>query len=150
MLVAGVCNPTGEAASYNGLYLTATELDGLVAEIRGTPIKAEHTGEALGTVVSGFVDDTGALNCVVRIDDSLEGEIARGLVRDGVASDFSLGYTVEVSHSANSLRAGRKQLLEISLVRRGAREGCRIMAYSDDNSDAIHVRRDPWAAFDLT
>ena len=150
MLVAGVCNPTGEAAGYNGLYLTAGELEGLAAGIRGTPVKAEHTGEALGTVVSGFVDRTGALNCVVRIDDSLEGEIARGLVRDGIAADFSLGYTVEVTHSEERLLAGRKQLLEISLVRRGAREGCRIVAYADDNSEAVHLRRDPWAAFDLS
>jgi hypothetical protein len=154
MLVSGVCNPRGEAAGYNGLYLTAAELETVAAEIRGTPLKAEHSGEALGTVVSGFVDDAGALHCVARIngsrDGSLEGEIARGLVRDGVAADFSLGYTVEVSHSADRLRAGRKQVLEISLVRRGAREGCRILAYADDGSDAVHVRRDPWADFDLT
>lgn len=150
MLVAGVCNPTGEESGYNGLYLTAGELTGLLGEIKGTPVKAEHTGEALGTVISGFVDSTGALNCVIRINDSLEGEIARGLVRDGIAADFSLGYTVDVTHSHERLLAGKKRLLEISLVRRGARRGCHIMAYADDNSDATLLRRDPWAMFDLT
>lgn len=125
-------------------------MTGLAADIRGTPVKAEHTGEALGTVVSGFVDGTGALNCVVRLDNSLQGEIARGLVRDGIAADFSLGYTVEVTHSEKRLLAGNKKLLEISLVRRGAREGCHITAYTDDHSDAVHLRRDPWAEFDLT
>ena len=150
MLVTGVCNPRGEAAGYNGLYLTADELEEVAAAMRGTPVKAEHSGEALGSVVSGFVDDAGALHCVARIDDTLEGEIARGLVRDGVAADFSLGYTVEVTHSEDRLRAGKKQVLEISLVRRGAREGCRILAYADDGSAAVHVRRDPWAAFDLS
>lgn len=150
MLVAGVCNPTGEAVGYNGLYLTAPELQGLVEDIRGTPVKAEHSGEALGTVVSGFVDKSGALNCIIRIGDSLEGEITRGLVRDGIAADFSLGYTVDVTHSEKRLLAGSKRLLEISIVRRGAREGCHIMAYSDDTSEAVHLRRDPWAAFDMS
>ena len=111
MLVSGVCNPTGEASGYNGLYLTQEELRAMAGNIRGTPVKAEHTGTALGRVVSGFVDDRGALNCVVRIDDSLYGEITRGLVRDGVAADFSLGYSVDVEHSRERLLAGKKTLL---------------------------------------
>ena len=144
-----MCNPRGERDEYNGLYLTGSELQRMVASIRGTPVKAEHTGETLGRVVSGFVSEEGTLNCVVRIDDSLEGEIAKGLVRDGIASDFSLGYSVQVEHSADRLIAGEKRLLEISIVRRGAREGCRILAYTDDGQDSVFLRRDPWFAFDL-
>ena len=67
-----MCNPRGERDEYNGLYLTGSELQRMVASIRGTPVKAEHTGETLGRVVSGFVSEEGTLNCVVRIDDSLE------------------------------------------------------------------------------
>lgn len=122
----------------------------MASSMRGTPVKAEHTGEALGSVVSSYVDDKGALRCVVRIDDSLEGEIARGLVRDGIATDFSLGYTVDVSHSNSYLKAGKKQVLEVSLVRRGAREGCHVYHYTDDHSDLVHERRDPWVFFDLS
>ena len=96
-------------------------MTGLAADIRGTPVKAEHTGEALGTVVSGFVDGTGALNCVVRLDNSLQGEIARGLVRDGIAADFSLGYTVEVTHSEKRLLAGeQKAARDLAGAARGA------------------------------
>ena len=148
-MVAGICNPRGERNEYNGLYLTAQELQNLVPSIRGTPVKAEHTGESLGRVVSGYVSDDGALNCVIRIDDSLEGEIAKGLVRDGIASDFSLGYSVQVQHRADRLLAGDKSLLEISIVRRGAREGCRILAFCGDSDDSVFLRRDPWFAFDL-
>jgi phage head maturation protease len=149
MLIAGVCNPQGECSGYNGLYLTGEELVDLAATMRGTPVKAEHTGAVLGTVVSGYVASDGALNCVVRLDETLEGEIVRGLVRDGVAADFSLGYNVDVAQSDKRLVAGKKTLLEVSVVRRGARQGCHIMAYADDTSDAMHVRRDPWYAFEM-
>ena len=71
MLVARVCNPTGEAEGYNGLYLIQNELVNVASSMRGTPVMAEHTGQALGSVVSSYVDDTGALQCVVRIDDTL-------------------------------------------------------------------------------
>lgn len=149
MLVAGVCNPTGESEGYNGLYLTANELNDVANSMRGTPVKAEHTGHALGSVVSSYVDESGALQCVVRIDDTLEGEIARGLVRDGIATDFSLGYSVDVSHSKTRLKAGKKHVLEVSLVRRGAREGCHVYSFTDDRSDIVHMRRDSWSEFDL-
>ena len=149
MLIAGDCNPRGAREEYNGLNLTAQELQGLVSSIRGTPVKAEHTGQPLGRVVSGYVSDAGALNCVIRIDDSLQGEIAKGLVRDGIASDFSLGYSVQVRHSADRLVAGEKSLLEISIVRRGARGGCHILAFAEDGHDSVYLRRDPWFAFDL-
>ena len=152
MLVAGICNPRGERSGYNGLYLTEDEITRVVSNIKGVPVKAEHTGEALGRVVSGFVDESGALNCVVYLDDTLEGSIAKGLVRDGIAADFSLGYSVDVSHSqaTNGLKAGQKTLLEISLVRRGAREGCHVLAYADEGDPAVSFVSDPWSVFDLT
>jgi acyl-coenzyme A thioesterase PaaI-like protein len=149
MLIAGVCNPRGEADGYNGLYLTRAELEQVAASMKGTPVKAEHSGAALGAVVSSYIDAAGALNCVVRLDDSVEGEIVRGLVRDGIASDFSLGYRVNVSQSQHRLLAGEKTVLEVSVVRRGARRGCHIMAYTADPGDTLHVRRDPWFAFNL-
>ena len=71
MLVMGVCNPAGESAGYNGLYFTDSELRELASEGRmlHVPVKAEHRGEQLGTVVSSFVDAAGRLNCVMRIAD---------------------------------------------------------------------------------
>ena len=157
MLVMGVCNPAGESAGYNGLYFTDSELRELASEGRllNVPVKAEHRGEELGTVVSGFVDAAGRLNCVMRIaDDTVQGAIAAGLVKDGIARELSLGYSVDVAHSENKLRAGAKNVLEISLVRKGAREACFVTAYEEEGQhtrfrSAQFQEADPWAFFDL-
>ena len=117
MLLLGIANPTGESESYNGLYLRDCELRSAAPALNGTPVKAEHVGDDLGKVVSAFVDDEGKLNCVMKIDESsVQGAIAAGLVRSGVAADLSLGYAVDVRHSApDRLQAGVKRILEVSL-----------------------------------
>jgi hypothetical protein len=160
MLIMGVCNPAGESASYNGLYFTDAELHDLAKEGRllNIPVKAEHRGEQLGTVVSSFMDTDGKLNCVMRIDDNtVEGAIAAGLVKDGIARELSLGYSVDVAHSDNKLRAGAKNVLEISLVRKGAREACFVTAFEEEGQQtrfrSFHFNnkddRDPWECFDM-
>jgi len=72
-------------------------------------------------------------------------------VRDGIAADLSLGYTVDVQHSDNRLRAGEKNLLEISLVRKGARSGCHISAYEVQGGSVVFktAQQDPWDCFSL-
>jgi hypothetical protein len=130
--------------------------------LQGIPVKAEHTGSAIGSVVSAFLDGSGALQCVLEIDDSVQGAIAGGLVRDGIAADLSMGYAVDVQHSqsADRLVAGTKNTLEVSLVRRGAREGCHTHAYQETEPGlAPGLALCPaarqrgidatWAAFDL-
>lgn len=174
MLVLGTANPSGEAATYNGLYFRQDELASMVGSraLRGVPVKAEHTGRAIGAVVSAFLDASGALQCVLELDDSVEGAIAGGLVRDGIAADLSMGYAVDVRHSGatgsgtngrleankpdpSRLVAGTKRTLEVSLVRRGAREGCHIHAYQDKDGTVTGARRharqtdDTWRAFDM-
>lgn len=73
----------------------------------------------------------------------------------------SLGYSVDVAHSDNKLRAGAKNVLEISLVRKGARDACFVTAYEEEGQgtrfrkQAAHVaqqplEQDPWEAFDLS
>ena len=163
MLVMGVCNPAGEGPAYNGLYFTDTELRQLSTDGRllRVPVKAEHRGQELGSVVSSFIDSAGKLNCVMRIaDDTVEGAIAAGLVKDGIARELSLGYSVDVAHSDNKLRAGAKNVLEISLVRKGARDACFVTAYEEEGQGTrfrkqAHVgqqplEQDPWEAFDLS
>ena len=162
MLVHGVANPQGETDGYNGLYFTGTELKKLAEDLRTgvtaeVPIKAEHTGEPIGHVVSGFIGDDSALHCIMKINEaSVDGAIAAGLVRDGIAAELSLGYAVDVHHSDGRYEAAQKTLLEISLVRKGARQGCFIYSY-DDGQGAVSCRREPghgadpaaWYAFDL-
>ena len=140
MLLLGTCNPSGERAQYNGLYYTADELAALVQSnaLHGVPVKTEHTGNEIGRVVSGFLDASGALQCVMEVDEgTLEGAIASGFVRDGVAADLSLGYSVDVQHTDDRLKAGAKKMLEISIVRKGARKGCHIHAYQTDNAEVV-------------
>lgn len=157
MLLVGCCNPKGERASYNGLYYTQNELVSMVSDgrITGIPVKIEHTGSNVGTVISSYLDQNGALQCIMDIDEkaSVEAALTAGFVRDGIAADLSLGYTVDVLHSDNRLQAGEKRLLEISVVRRGAREGCHIQAYQDTGAQMVYMFQPPaadaWAAFDL-
>ena len=170
MLVMGVCNPPGERDGYNGLYFTDHELRQLSADGRllHVPVKAEHRGQELGRVVSSFIDPAGRLNCVMRIsDNTVEGAIAAGLVKDGIAGELSLGYSVDVAHSDNKLLAGAKNVLEISLVRKGAREACFVTAFEEEGQQTRFrtqtgastrqsartqqdsPQADPWALFEL-
>lgn len=154
MLIHGVANPRGESDSYNGLYYKQEELQDLAKNgMRGTMVKAEHTGESIGQVISGFVGEDGALHCVMQVDEkSVEGAIAAGLIRDGIAAELSLGYAVDIRHSDNKMQAEQKTLLEISIVRQGARQGCYIYAYEDKN-DTVKLREDSrddtWDCFEM-
>ena len=155
MLVLGVANPTGEGQNYNGLYFKHDELQQIAdcKSFNGVPVKAEHRGNTLGKVVSSFLDDNGCLNCVLDIDESsLEGALAAGLVRDGIASELSLGYCVDVQHSeqGNKLEAGTKTIVEVSLVRKGARDACYVLAFEDAIGGTKYTRTlDAWKFFDM-
>ena len=106
--------------------------------------------------MSGFLDAGGALQCVMELDEStVEGAIAGGFVRDGVAADLSLGYSVDVQHTNDRLKAGAKRMLEISIVRKGARQGCHIHAYQPDDAAVVYKARaadradGTWDCFEL-
>ena len=114
MLLLGTCNPPGEADGYNGLYLTDAELRAAVKEqtLLGVPVKTEHAGAEVGRIVSVFLGPKSELQAVLEVDEnSLTGCLAGGFVRDGVAADLSLGYTVDVRHSSGSSRIRHKQTL---------------------------------------
>lgn len=161
-LLLGVCNPRGESNTYNGLYFTRAELEEIVStkSLHGTPVKIEHSGAAVGKVVSAYLDDHQALNCVMDIpEDNYRADILAGFVRDGVALDLSMGYTIDVCHAQNKAGyvAGKKKTMEISVVRKGARDGCHIVAYETPQSQihfpgnhASHVRaKNSWREFGL-
>ena len=151
MLVMGICNPTGENDTYNGLNFTKNELWKLKDKMRGVSVKTEHAGSVVGRVLSGFVDATGNLHCVMEIEqNSLPGALAQGFIRDGVASELSLGYTVDIKNNVHGLKAMEKQLLEVSLVRKGARKGCHIVAYQEADRAVVYTTKDVWYTFDLT
>ena len=153
MLLMGICNPSGEKDSYNGLYMTESELAGVVAEskMRDIPVKTEHAGSEVGRVITAFQDAGGNLHCIMELDSSsLPACLAQGFVRDGLALDLSLGYTVDIQNTDNSLHATQKKILEVSLVRKGARKGWHITAYQEHGSNVVFKNQDAWGAFDMT
>ena len=149
----GVCNPTGEKDSYNGLYMTATELREIVRDnrMRNLPVKTEHAGSEVGHVVTSFLDASGNLHCVMQLSaSSVPASLAQGFVRDGLALDLSLGYTVDIQNTESKLHAKDKKIVEVSLVRKGARRGCHITAYQEEGQHVVFRKHDAWAAFDLS
>jgi hypothetical protein len=153
MLLMGICNPTGEKDTYNGLYMTESELSRVVhdSKMRGIPVKTEHAGSAVGRVLTSFLDAGGNLHCVMELGAaSLPACLAQGFVRDGLALDLSLGYTVDIQNTDNSLQARQKRIVEVSLVRKGARSGCHITAYQDEGRGVVFTGHDAWLAFDMS
>lgn len=140
MLIMGICNPRGEGSDYNGLYFTNDELHTLVSsqQLLHLPVKTEHCGDSIGTIVSAHVNPHGQLQCVMELDEKKNtSSVVSGFIRDGVATELSLGYVVDVSHSNEKLKAGEKRVMEVSVVKKGAREGCHILAYQD-TKNATH------------
>jgi hypothetical protein len=122
MLLMGICNPTGEKDTYNGLYLTESELSRIVrdSKMRGIPVKTEHSGSEVGRVLTSFLDADGNLNCVMELSkSSLPACLAQGFVRDGLALDLSLGYTVDIQNTENNLQAWRRRLSRSRSCARG-------------------------------
>ncbi len=95
------------------------------------PVKLEHSGVALGKVVSAW-ENQGTLQCVLEIDERvLEGSISAEFLRAGICKDLSLGYTVEMAQSkTGGLHSLRKKLNEISIVVKGARSKCNVHGIS--------------------
>lgn len=152
MLVTGVCNPAGEAAGYNGLYLTQDELRRVVGQglMRDLPVMAEHSGSAVGRVISSFIDASGQLHCVMHLEnDSLPAHLTREFIRKGIAADLSLGYTVDIKNHDDKLHAADKKIVEVSIVRKGARTGCHITAYENDAQTLVFAPVDAWDAFNM-
>jgi len=152
MLVVGVCNPAGEADGYNGLYMTQVELRRVVREglMQDLPVMTEHSGSAVGSVISSFIDEGGQLNCVMELEtDSLPAELTREFIRKGIAADLSLGYTVDIKNHDDALHAAAKNIIEVSIVRKGARAGCHITAYENASRKVVYKHADAWSAFTM-
>ncbi len=66
------------------------------------PVKLEHSGTALGRVVSSW-ENRGALDCVLEITKGCwRGPLVPNSHGTVFAILFSLGYTVEMAHSKTS------------------------------------------------
>jgi hypothetical protein len=134
MLVYGTANPEGELAGYDGMYFTGGEINSLVLdrELIGLPVKIEHMGETVGSIVSAW-QHSGRLDLLINLDEkstNLASAMATSFVSGNVCKDLSLGYNVSVQQSADgSLSTKNKRVVEVSLVKRGAREHCHIHGF---------------------
>ena len=64
-------------------------------------------------------------------DDSIESLFAQEFVKSKRCPELSLSYSVTMQHSKEGiLSGGGKEMIEVSIVRNGARENCRIFGHS--------------------
>jgi len=133
-LLWGTANPEGLQNSYRGVYLNQDDVKGMVDQVneanlsgKPIPVKLEHTGLALGRVLSAW-ESKGSLECVLELNESiLEGSIGAQFVRSGVCKDLSLGYTIDMEQSkGGKFQSRKKRLNEISVVVKGARQNCKV------------------------
>lgn len=132
MLVYGTCNPEGYGdASYEGLYLTDADIREIFPKMTGVPVKIEHRGGDVGKVVTAWMHE-GRMDVLMEIDDrrDIEGALVKEFIQRGICPELSLGYHVTMSKSpAGFLRATNKRVVELSIVRQGARDGCKIRGF---------------------
>ena len=131
MLVFGTANPEGFGGQdYGGVYLTDKDIRSMVPSMVGVPIKIEHKGRDVGKVVSAWQHD-GRMDVVFEIDNqSIEAALASRFVAGGYCKELSLGYKVEMTRSnTGQLSAQNKRVVELSLVKQGARDNCKIRGF---------------------
>ena len=129
MLIHGTCNPCGESNDYDGVFLTSSDIEQIVGSnaLVNTPVLLEHDGAPVGHVKSAWQYND-QLDVLVELNDTgFLGRVAESFVAANVLRDFSLGYKVELSRAGdNTVRVGAKKIVELSLVKTGARPNCQI------------------------
>jgi hypothetical protein len=132
MLVYGTANPDGEDDNFKGVFLRKEDIASLVSTnaLHKLPVKIEHTGEPVGEIVSAWKNGE-KLDCVMRINDnSIDSMFAREFIKSRTCPELSLSYTVTMQNSKEGLKGERKELIEVSIVRKGARPDCTIHGFS--------------------
>lgn len=133
MLVWGTVNPVGEGENYRGFYLTRQDITKCVAEkeMVNKPVRIEHKGSDVGRVVSVWQNSRGQMDCLLELNQAnLESAVISKFIGQGLCKELSLGYMVDVQNSATGITATNKKIVEVSIVKKGARENCFIHGYS--------------------
>lgn len=135
MYVFGTVNPDGEGSDHTGVFLKETDIDDIISDkqLYSKPVLLEHKGEPVGKVVSAWKNNK-RLDCVFEINDSVAGLFAQHFVKNGKTTELSLGYTVDIEHSANGVKGGTKRIVEVSIVKKGARDHCKIHGFNSLNA----------------
>lgn len=130
MLLWGTVNPDGEDNSHTGVLLRQKDVDDIASlgSLIGKPVKLEHKGGDVGRVVSAWKHG-GRLDCVLAIDNNVQGLFAQNFIQNGRCKELSLGYIIDMKHSDGQIRGGSKQVMEVSIVKKGARHECDIRGF---------------------
>jgi hypothetical protein len=105
------------------------DIDAFVHEMCNKPVKVEHTGNAVGRVVHAWKNKENGLDCIMEIDErSMDGSIISSLVHNKCAKELSLGYRVRMNMSASEACL-EKEVVEVSIVKRGLRPDCKIHGF---------------------
>jgi hypothetical protein len=134
MLCFGTCNPDGENDSHQGVYLRKTDISNLVetGALLSKPVKIEHVGQPVGHIVSAWKHGE-RLDCILKINnDSIDSVFAQEFVKSRRCPELSLSYAVTMQNSADGLSGGNKEIIEVSIVRAGARNDCFIHGFSSN------------------
>lgn len=88
-------------------------------------------GIDVGRVITAWVH-AGKMDVLMELSDTnIEGALGKEFVARGICPELSLGYHVTMSKSpAGFLKASNKRVVELSIVRKGARHGCLIHGFS--------------------
>ena len=131
MLVCGQVNPPPLDSSYNGVFFG--ENDDMMTKansLRGIPLQVEHNPKCkIGEVLSGWIAPNGSMYALAEIHTSnISGAVTAAAIERGKFKDFSLGYkaTMHRNPDTGQLQVKNKDIFELSIVKKGAREGCHI------------------------
>jgi hypothetical protein len=132
MLVFGTASPA-ENNSHTGVYLRKDDISRLVRSgaLLDLPVKIEHTSTSVGKVVSAW-ENGDRLDCVFRLNnDSIESIFAQEFVKSKRCPELSLSYAVTMQHSKDGVLSGAdKEMIEVSIVKSGARPDCKIYGHT--------------------
>lgn len=129
-------NPDGEANAHTGVLLRQKDIDEIAAtqSLVGKPVKLEHAGSDVGTVLSAWKHGN-RLDCVLKINNDIEGLFTQNFVKNGKCRELSLGYIIDMKHSHGQIQGGSKKVVEVSIVKKGARHECDIRGFSENKSN---------------
>jgi len=131
MYIWGTVNPDGEHDDHVGVYLRQKDIDDIAQSkaLVGKPVKLEHKGADVGRVCSAWKHGN-RLDCVLQIDSNVEGLFAQKFIEGGKCRQLSLGYLIDMKNSADQVNGGTKHVVEVSIVKSGARHECEIRGFA--------------------
>jgi hypothetical protein len=130
MLVYGRVNPPPSLQPASVYLNVGDDMQALAASLRDKPLLTEHKDRAkVGRIINAWTHPRdGCMYMLAEIDESSPaGAVAATCVERKLFTEFSLGYRLNFS---NNQLVGSKHMIEASLVKQGARPGCKLLHWS--------------------